>query len=129
MTMTPRDPDGDDHHHDEHDDAGGGGVAGFDFGDLLAQAQSLQERIVDAQAAVAEMVVEGQAGGGVVKVRTTGALDFQAVVIDPSAVDPTDVEMLEDLVLAAVRDAVAQANELNQEAIGGFGGALGGMLP
>lgn len=101
----------------------------FDLGDLLAQAQDMQQQLLEAQAAVASRVVEGQAGGGVVKVQVTGALDFQSVLIDPSAVDPNDVEMLQDLVLAAIREAVARVNELNSEALGGFSGAVGGLLP
>jgi DNA-binding YbaB/EbfC family protein len=101
----------------------------FDLSGLLAQAQNMQQQLLEAQAAAAEQVVEGQAGGGVVKVKVTGGLDFEAVEIDPAAVDPNDVEMLEDLVLAAVRDAVAKVNALNAEAMGGLGGALGGLLP
>ena len=100
------------------------------FGDLLAQAQQMQQQLLEAQAAVAQQQVEGQAGGGVVKVRCTGGLEFEKVTIDPQAVDPTDVAMLEDLVLAAIRDAVARANSLNAEAMGplaGLGG-LGGLL-
>ena len=96
------------------------------LGDLLAQAQQMQQQLLEAQAAVAEQIVEGHAGGGVVRVECTGGLDFQRVTIDPAAVDPSDVAMLEDLVLAAVRDAVSRANALNSEALGGLGGMLGG---
>ena len=97
---------------------------GFDLSALLAQAQSMQQRLLDAQAHLAEEVVEGHSGGGVVKVTVTGAMEFRDVTIDPKAVDPDDVEMLQDLVLAAIRDAVAQVNELGQEAMGGFSGLL-----
>jgi len=102
---------------------------GFDFGALLAQAQDMQQRLLAAQATVADQVVEGQAGGGVVRVRVSGGLEFQSVQIDPDAVDPGDVEMLQDLVLAAIRDAQAKVGALNAEAMGGFGDALGGLLP
>jgi DNA-binding YbaB/EbfC family protein len=98
-----------------------------DFGDLLRQAQQMQQQLVEAQAAAAEQVVEGHSGGGVVTVAVTGAMEFQAVHIDASAVDPADVEMLEDLVLAALHDAVARVQELNQEALGGLGNVLGGL--
>lgn len=98
-----------------------------DFGDLLRQAQQMQQQLVEAQAAAAEQLVEGHAGGGVVRVAVTGAMEFQSVHIDPSAVDPADVEMLEDLVLAALHDAVARVQELNQEALGGFGNTLGAL--
>ena len=97
----------------------------FDMGSLLEQAQAMQQQLMEAQAAAAEQVVEVQAGGGVVKVSVTGSLDFLSVKIDPKVVDPGDVEMLEDLVLAAVRDAVEQAQALNQQALGGLG--LGGL--
>src|SRR5215208_5279145 len=91
------------------------------LGDLLAQAQQMQEQLMAAQAAAAEQVVEGHAGGGVVHV-------------DPAAVDPDDVEMLEDLVLAALHDAMQKVQELQQGAMGGLNlggldlGGLGGSL-
>jgi len=97
--------------------------------DLLKQAQKMQEQLMEAQAAAAEQVIEGQAGGGVVKVTVTGGMEFQSVHIDPDAVDPEDVSMLEDLVLAAIHDAVAKVNELSQSAMGGLDlGGLGGLL-
>ena len=96
---------------------------------LLQQAQQMQQELMRAQAEAAERIVEGHAGGGAVKVRVTGGLDFQSVTIDPSAVDPDDVPMLEDLVLAAIHDAMARVNELNQQAVGSLGGLadLGGL--
>ena len=100
-----------------------------DMNDLLKQAQKMQEQLMEAQAAAAEQVVEGQAGGGVVKVTVTGGLEFQSVHIDPDAVDPDDVAMLEDLVLAAIHDAVTKVNALSQQAMGGLDlGGLGGLL-
>lgn len=97
--------------------------------DLLKQAQQMQEQLMEAQAAAAEQVVEGQAGGGVVKVTVSGGMEFQSVHIDPDAVDPEDVAMLEDLVLAAIHDAVAKVNDLSQQAMGGLDlGGLGGLL-
>ena len=96
-----------------------------DMGDLLKQAQKMQEQLMEAQATAAEQVVEGQAGGGVVKVTVTGGMEFRSVTIDPDAVDPDDVAMLEDLVLAAIHDAVAKVNQLSQQAMGGLGGLLG----
>src|SRR5207253_3575769 len=100
-----------------------------DMNDLLKQAQQMQQQLMDAQEAAAEQVVEGQSGGGVVKVTVTGGMEFQSVTIDPDAVDPDDVAMLEDLVLAAIHDAVAKANQLTQQAMGGLDlGGLGGLL-
>ena len=100
-----------------------------DMGDLLKQAQKMQEQLMEAQATAAEQVVEGQAGGGAVKIRVTGGMEFMSVSIDPAAVDPADVSMLEDLVLAAIHDAVAKVNEISQQAVGGLDlGGLGGLF-
>jgi DNA-binding YbaB/EbfC family protein len=88
--------------------------------------QQMQQQLMDAQQTAAAQVVEGRAGGGVVRMTVTGGLEFRDVTIDPAVVDPDDVEMLQDLVLAAVRDAVTRANELNRQALGGLG--LGGGL-
>jgi DNA-binding YbaB/EbfC family protein len=104
----------------------------LDFGALLSQLGQVQQNIQEAQAAAAAQVVEGSAGGGAVKVKVTGGLEFQEVVIDPSVVDANDVEMLQDLVLAAIRDAMEKASQLASSALGdtGLGGlpGLGGLL-
>lgn len=105
-----------------------------DMSALLAQAQQMAEQITAQQSAAQEVEVEGQAGGGAVKIRMTGGGEFLSVRIAASAVDPDDVEMLEDLVLAALNDAVAHAGELVQGPdLGGLdlgsmglGGLLGG---
>jgi nucleoid-associated protein EbfC len=103
---------------------GGGGPGGL--GDLLAQAQ----QAMSASQAAAGQEVEGSAGGGVVRIRTTGAGEVLSVHIDPAVVDPDDVEGLEDLVLAALRDAQAAAARLHEQAMGGFdpSSMLGGLL-
>ena len=102
-------------------------LGGLDLGALLEQAQAMQQQLLSAQAEAAEQVVEGVAGGGAVRVAVTGGMEFQSVTIEPSAVDPDDVEMLQDLVLAALHDATAKVNELSSQALGGLGG-LGGLL-
>ena len=93
--------------------------------DLLKQAQKMQEQLQEARPTPESQEVEGQSGGGVVKVRVTGAMEFIAVTIDPSAGDPDDVTMLEDLVLAAIHDAVAKAGAVSEQAMGGLD--LGGL--
>jgi nucleoid-associated protein EbfC len=110
--------------------AGGPGDQGGipDFGSLLSQLGQVQETLRQAQEEAAEMTVEGSAGGGAVRVTMTGGLEFRSVRIDPSVLDPDDLEMLEDLILAAIRDAVEQAQDLTSEAIGGITGDLGGLL-
>jgi DNA-binding YbaB/EbfC family protein len=100
---------------DNDDDSGG-----FDLGALLEQAQAMQQNLMAAQAEAAEQEVEGHAGGGAVKIIVTGGMEFRAISIDPSVVDPNDVEMLEDLILAALHDAVQQANAVSQQALGGL---------
>lgn len=101
-----------------------------DLGQLMAQAQQMQEQLMAAQAEAAEQVVLGQAGGGVVRVEVTGGMEFQSVTIDPAAVDPDDVEMLQDLVLAALHDAMAKVGDMQQGLTSGLGlgGGLGGLL-
>ncbi len=76
--------------------------------------QQMQNRLLKMQQELEETVVEGTAGGGVVTARVTGAREFQGIKIDPSAVDPDDVEMLQDLVLAALHEAMAKVERLRQ---------------
>ncbi|MGB5760788.1 MAG: YbaB/EbfC family nucleoid-associated protein [Acidimicrobiales bacterium] len=105
---------------------------GFDLGSLLEQAQAMQQQMAEAQEQQAAQLLTGSAGGGKVTIEVTGAGDYRKVSIDPDAVDPEDVELLEELVLAALRDATAQIVELQEQAMGGMElpdlGDLGGML-
>jgi DNA-binding YbaB/EbfC family protein len=94
---------------------------------LMKQAQQMQQQLMSAQAELAELEVEGSAGGGVVRARMSGSGELVAVTIDPSAVDPGDVETLQDLVVAAVRDAARAAAEATQEKMGPLAGGLGGL--
>jgi DNA-binding YbaB/EbfC family protein len=102
----------------------------LDLGQLMAQAQAMQEQLLAAQAEAAEQVVEGQSGGGAVRVEVTGGMEFRSVTIDPAAVDPDDVEMLQDLVLAALHEAMARVGELQRGLTSGLGpqAGLGGLL-
>ncbi len=99
---------------------------------MLAQVQKMQHDMEAAQEALKHETVEGSAGGGVVTVQISGALEIKSVRIAPEAADPEDVEMLGDLVLAAVNDALRAAQELAAERMGGATGgldlgALGGL--
>ena len=89
----------------------------------MQQAQAMQGRV---QAELEALRLEGTSGGGLVKIEMTGAKEVVSVRIDPSAVDPADVEMLQDLVLAAFRDAARQVDEAVQKKTSAM---LGGMLP
>jgi nucleoid-associated protein EbfC len=132
--MTTPDPDGtDDAEAAEHaapPELVDGDEPPFALDSLLQSAQQMQQQLVEAQNEVAATVVEGQAGGGAVKVEVNGGFEFIAVHIAAEAVDPDDVEMLEDLVLAALHDAAAKIAELQSQSLqSGMGGldALGGL--
>src|SRR3954462_2929598 len=96
---------------------------------LMKQAQQMQQQLMAAQAELAETEVEGSAGGGLVSAKMTGAGELLSLTIDPKAVDPDDVETLQDLVVAAVRDATHNAADLTQEKMGPLVGGLGGGIP
>lgn len=100
---------------------------GFDMQQLLQQAQQMQEQLVNAQAELAETEVTGSAGGGLVTATVSGAGELKSLDIDPSVVDPDDIETLADLIVAAVRSATAEAQQLGQQKMGPIAGGLGGL--
>lgn len=93
---------------------------------MMKQVKKMQGQMAQAQEELANKTVEGTAGGGVVTVIATGQKKISDVIIKPEAVDPEDVEMLQDLVLAAVNDALNKADELANEDLGKF---TAGMPP
>jgi hypothetical protein len=93
----------------------------------MKQAQKMQEQLAEAQAELAETEVDGSAGGGLVAAKVTGSGELLAITIDPKAIDPEDVETLQDLVVAAVRDATRKAGELAAEKMGPVTGGMGGL--
>ena len=102
-----------------------------DMSGLLAQAQAMQEQLLNAQQELAEMQVEGSAGGGLVTATVTGAGELVGLVIKPEALDPEDTETLADLIVAAVRDATNKAQAVAASKLGPLAGGLGmgGGLP
>ncbi len=98
---------------------------GFDMNKLLQQAQQMQAQMAQAQEQLAHEIVEASAGGGLVTVKATGAGEITEIKIDPKAIDPDDPEMLEDVVLAAVNEALRAAQNLAQSKLGGLAGGLG----
>jgi DNA-binding YbaB/EbfC family protein len=102
-----------------------------DFGNLMKQAQDLQQKLSDAQARLAETTVEGSAGGGLVKVTLQGSGEMKGVTIDPSLLTPDEAEVLSDLIVAAHADAKrkldAEQARLMQDAMGPLAGLAGGM--
>jgi DNA-binding YbaB/EbfC family protein len=126
MAETPSDPAVPDH-------PGAGPAPGL--GDLGGLLESAQEAF-SAQARAADEIVTGSAGGGVVAVEMTGSGEVRAIKLAPEVVDPKDIEMLQDLIVAALHDAGAKVADLQRDALGalggldidGLGGALGGLL-
>lgn len=93
----------------------------------MKKLMQLQQSLAKAQAELAETEVSGTAGGGLVTVTMTAAGEFRAVKIDPKAVDPDDVETLEDLVLAAIHNAAEAGRATTEEKMGPLTAGLGGM--
>lgn len=91
---------------------------------MLKQVQKMQADMMAAQEQLKNETVEASAGGGMVKVKVSGDLEIKDVVIDPAAVDPEDVELLQDLVLAATNEALRAAQELAEKKMGGVTGGL-----
>ena len=99
----------------------------MDMNKMLKQVQEMQAQMARAQEELATETVEASAGGGMVRVKATGAGELVEVKIAPEAIDPDDPEMLEDLVLAAVNEALRNAQDLMQAKLGGSLGGLGGL--
>jgi DNA-binding YbaB/EbfC family protein len=98
----------------------------FDLQDLLEQARHMQQGLLEAQADLAEMDVTGRAGHDLVSVTMSASGEYKSVVIDPSVVDPRDVETLEALVLTALRNAAATIREVAEAKLGPLTNSLGG---
>ena len=94
---------------------------------LMKQAQKMQQQMAAAQAELAEAEVTGSAGGGLVTVTVSGSGDIIAIKIDPSVVDPDDVETLEDLDLAAIHNASEAVREMTEQKMGPLTSGLGGL--
>ncbi len=108
---------------------GFGGMGGMNMQSLMKQAQKMQKKMEEAQEALAEKTVETTSGGGAVKIVITGKRVIKSIKIDPEVIDPDDVEMLEDLILSSVNEAIRQADEMaNSEMSKITGGVGGGMF-
>ena len=102
---------------------------GFDLNKLLQQAQQMQAQMAKAQEELAAETVEASAGGGLVAVKATGTGEIKEIRIDPKAIDPDDPELLEDMVLAAVNEALRAAQALAQSKLGAMTGLPGMGFP
>jgi nucleoid-associated protein EbfC len=101
------------------------GPGGFDVNSMMKQVQQMQSEMAAAQEKLKDEVVEASAGGGMVKAKMSGDLRLLELVIDPEAAGPDDVEILQEMVLAAVNEALRAAQELASSKLGGIAG-LGG---
>lgn len=102
-----------------------GGTGGGGMGNLMSQMTKMQEEMERIEAELAEEVLTVSSGGGMITVEITGGQEFRTIKIDPDAVDPEDVEILEDMVLAAVIEAVQTAKNLHEERMGALTGSMG----
>ena len=91
---------------------------------IMRQAQELQAKLAKAQEELSKTTLEASSGGGAVKVTINGQQEIQSIKISPEVIDPNDVELLEDLVLTAVSEAIAKSQELAAERLGGLTGGL-----
>jgi len=98
-----------------------------DMSALLAQAQQVQQQLMEAQEALATAEVHGQAGGGLVQVTMRGSGEVVGVSIDPKVVDPSDVDTLQDLIVGAIGDAAKQVTILAHDRLGPLAGGMGGL--
>lgn len=106
---------------------GGGFGGGMNMNALMQQAKKMQEQMVKAQEELEQAEVVGKAGGEMVVVTMNGKKEIKSIKLDKTAVDPDDVEMLEDLIIVAINDASVKAEELSKEKMGPMGG-LGGLM-
>jgi DNA-binding YbaB/EbfC family protein len=93
--------------------------------DMMARLQQMQERAMKAQQELSEQIVSGTSGGGAVSVSITGGLQVESLKIAPEVVDPDDIEMLEDLVTAALNEALQQVQGLQMQQVAGLAGQFG----
>lgn len=92
--------------------------------DMLRQAQMMQRKMLEMQKELGNRQVEASAGGGMVTVKATGSQEILSIAIDKAVVDPADVEMLQDLVLAAVNDALTKARDLQKNEMSSLTGGM-----
>ena len=104
-----------------------GGYGGMNQANVMKQAQKMQKQMEEATKELQDKEVTSSAGGGVVEVTVSGNREVTKVKIDPEAVDPDDVEMLEDLIMAATNEALRQIEEISAQSMSKITGGLGGM--
>ena len=107
---------------------GMGGMGGGNMQQLMRQAQKMQEQLAQAQEELDQKEYEAQSGGGMVACKVNGKRELVSLVIKPEAVDPEDVEMLQDLITAAVNEALRLGEETREKAMASLTGGMGGLM-
>ena len=105
----------------------GGGYGGMNQAAMIKQAQKMQKDLMEMQQNLEQQTYTAASGGGVVKATVSGKRELTELVIDPEAVDPDDVEMLQDMVVAAVNEALRKAEEASAQSMSRLTGGLGGL--
>ncbi len=105
----------------------GGGYGGMNQAAMMKQAQKMQQDLMRMQEELEQQSYTAAAGGGVVKATVTGKRELTEIVIDPAAIDPDDVEMLQDMIVAAVNEAMRQAEEASTQSMSRLTGGLGSL--
>ena len=103
------------------------GMGGMNMNNMMKQVQKMQKQMEEQQKALEEAEFSATAGGGAVAVTVSGKKVLTKVTLDPDAVDPDDVEMLEDLIMVAVNDAMKQVDEANSSSMARMTGGMGGF--
>lgn len=99
-------------------------MAGMNMQQMMKQARKMQEQLAVAQENLAQTTVDASAGGGMVKVKVNGSMMLDSITIDPDAVDPEDIEMLQDMIVAAVNEGIRQMTDLASKQMGSITGGL-----
>ena len=104
---------------------GMGGMGGMNMQNMIRQAQKMQADMLKAQEELAKMETEGTAGGGAVKAVVIGTKELKSLEIKPEVVDPDDIDMLQDLVVAAINDGISKVNDATQKSLGKYTNGMG----
>ena len=104
------------------------GMGGMNMNNIMKQAQKMQKQMLETQEALADKTLEMSSGGGAVKIIISGKKEIKSIKINPEVVDADDVEMLEDLILSAVNEAIRQADEMYNSEMSKITGGIGGGL-
>ena len=102
-------------------------MPGMNMQQIMKQAQKMQQQLAEAQENLEQVTVDASAGGGMVKVTVNGQMMLESIAIDPEAIDPDDVEVLQDMIIAAVNEGVRGVAEIANKQMGAITGGMGGM--